>query len=189
MVCDPPINDEKVYIAEPFVSERAGLCVAPSTTIVNVPVGVVVLELDPDATVIVTASLAPAATVLVDADNVVFDATNPAAITVKLSDPLDAMYVVLPEYAAVMVCEPTTAEENVYVADPFTKVSAGVCIVPSTVIVTLPVGVAMLELDPEATVMVIASFAPAFGVVAAAESVVLEATAVTLTVTEPVEAR
>ena len=56
-------------------------------------------------------------------------------------------------------------------------------------IVTLPVGVAMLELDPEATVMVIASFAPAFGVVAAAESVVLEATAVTLTVTEPVEAR
>ena len=74
-------------------------------------------------------------------------------------------------------------------AVPFTKVSAGVCIVPSTVIVTLPVGVAMLELDPEATVMVIASFAPAFGVVAAAESVVLEATAVTLTVTEPVEAR
>ena len=97
MVCDPPINDEKVYIAEPFVSERAGLCVAPSTTIVNVPVGVVVLELDPDATVIVTASLAPAATVLVDADNVVFDATSPAAITGKLSDPLDAVYVVLPE--------------------------------------------------------------------------------------------
>ena len=97
MVCDPPINDEKVYVAEPFASERVGLCVAPSTTIVNVPVGAVVLELDPDATVIVTASLAPAATVLVDADNVVFDATSPAAITVKLSDPLDAMYVVLPE--------------------------------------------------------------------------------------------
>jgi len=189
MVCDPPINDEKVYIAEPFVSERAGLCVAPSTTIVNVPVGVVVLELDPDATVIVTASLAPAATVLVDADNVVFDATNPAAITVKLSDPLDAMYVVLPEYAAVMVCEPTTAEENVYVADPFTKVSVGACAVPSTVIVTAPVGVNVVEFDPDATVMVMVSVAPAAGVVVAAESVVFEATEVTLTVTEPVEAR
>jgi hypothetical protein len=97
MVCDPLINDEKVYVAEPFVSERGGLCVAPSTAIANVPVGAVALELDPDATVIVRASLAPAATVLVDADNVVFDATNPAAITVKLSDPLDAIYVVLPE--------------------------------------------------------------------------------------------
>jgi hypothetical protein len=57
------------------------------------------------------------------------------------------------------------------------------------VIVTVPVGDAVLELDPDATVMVTASFAPAFGVVAAAESVVFEATAVTLTVTEAVEAR
>jgi hypothetical protein len=95
----------------------------------------------------------------------------------------------LPEYAAVMVCEPTTAEENVYVADPFTKVSAGLCAVPSTVIVTVPVGVNVVEFDPDATVMVMVSVAPAAGVVIAAESVVLEATAVTMTVTEPVEAR
>lgn len=72
-------------------------------------------------------------------------------------------------------------------AVPFTKVSSGVCIVPSTVTVTLPVGVAMLELDPEATVMVIASLAPAFGVVAAAESVVFEATVITVTTSDPVD--
>jgi hypothetical protein len=96
---------------------------------------------------------------------------------------------VLPEYAAVMVCEPTTAEENVYVADPFTKVSVGACAVPSTVIVTAPVGVNVVEFDPDATVMVMVSVAPAAGVVVAAESVVFEATEVTLTVTEPVEAR
>ena len=72
-------------------------------------------------------------------------------------------------------------------AIPFTKVSAGVCIVPSTLIVTVPVGVAVLELDPEVTVMVIASFAPAFGVVAAAESVVFEATVITVTISDPVD--
>jgi len=96
---------------------------------------------------------------------------------------------VLPEYAAVMVCEPTAAEENVYVADPFTRVSAGLCTAPSTVIVTVPVGANVVELDPDATVMLMVSVAPAAGVVVAAESDVFEATAVTLIVTEPVEAR
>jgi len=77
-----------------------------------------------------------------------------------------------------MVCEPTTAEENVYAADPFTKVSVGVCAVPSTVIVTAPDGVAVLEADPEVTVMVMASPAPGAGVKVAATSVVLEVASV-----------
>jgi hypothetical protein len=77
-----------------------------------------------------------------------------------------------------MLCEPTTAEENVYVADPLTKVSAGLCAVPSTVIVAVPVGVAVLELDPEATVMPMASPAPGAGVKVAATSVVLEVASV-----------
>ena len=72
-------------------------------------------------------------------------------------------------------------------AVPFTKVSAGVCIVPSTVIVTLPVGVAMLELDPDATVMVTTSLVPTAGVVVAAESAVVEATTVTVTLSEPLD--
>ena len=63
-------------------------------------------------------------------------------------------------------------------AVPFTKVSAGVCIVPSTLIVTVPVGVAVLELDPEVTVMVMASPAPGAGVKVAATSVVLEVASV-----------
>lgn len=58
----------------------------------------------------------------------------------------------------------------------------------STTIVNVPVGVAVLEADPEATVMVMRSFAPTAGVVVAADTVVCEATAVTVTVSEPFEA-
>ena len=43
----------------------------PSTRIAAVPVGTVVLDEDPDATLIVIVSLAPAAGVKVDADSVV----------------------------------------------------------------------------------------------------------------------
>ena len=53
----------------------------------------------------------------------------------------------------------------------------------------MPVGANVVELDPDATVMLMVSVAPAAGVVVAAESDVFEATAVTLIVTEPVEAR
>ena len=58
----------------------------PSTAIVNVPVGVTVLEVDPEATAIVIASFAPEAGVVVAADTVVCEA---ALFTVKLTDPLD----------------------------------------------------------------------------------------------------
>jgi superfamily II helicase len=56
--------------------------------------------------------------------------------------------------------------------------------------VSVPVGVVVLEADAEATVMVITSFAPGAGVVLAAESVVFDTTgvgAVTVTVSEPLE--
>ena len=43
---------------------------------VRVPVGVTVLELDPEATVIIMASFAPAAGVAVTAESVVFEGTN-----------------------------------------------------------------------------------------------------------------
>ncbi len=56
---------------------------------VRVPVGVAVLELDPEATVIVIASFAPAAGVAVAAESVVFDATGDAAATVTVSELLE----------------------------------------------------------------------------------------------------
>jgi hypothetical protein len=74
-------------------------------------------------------------------------------------------------------------------ADPFASVRVGVCVVPSTAIVTVPVGVVVLKVDAEVTVMLMASLAPGAGVLVAAESVVVEATgAGTVTVSEPVEA-
>ena len=51
----------------------------PSTSIVKVPVGVVVLELEPEATVMVIVSSAPAAGELVVADKVVVEASNDEA--------------------------------------------------------------------------------------------------------------
>lgn len=56
--------------------------------------------------------------------------------------------------------------------------------------VSVPVGVVVFEDEAEATVMVIASFPPAAGVVVAAESVVFDATgggAVTVTISWPLE--
>src|SRR2546430_16928441 len=76
MVWAPATVEEKVYVADPFVSVRDGVCVAPSTAMVSVPVGVVVLEVDAEATVMLMASLAPTAGVLVAAERVVFEGTG-----------------------------------------------------------------------------------------------------------------
>ena len=45
----------------------------------------------------------------------------------------------------------------------------------------------MLEPDPDATVMVTTSLVPTAGVVVAAESAVVEATTVTVTLSEPLD--
>ena len=46
-------------MAEPLDKAREEVSVVPSTTMVKVPVGVVVAALEPEATVIVTVSAAP----------------------------------------------------------------------------------------------------------------------------------
>lgn len=99
-----------MYVAAPFESVSVGDCGVPSTAIVTVPVGVAVLEVDPEATVIVIGSFVPGTGVVVAAATVVFEAT---AVTVTVTDPVEAAYVELPEYVAVIVCEPITVEENV----------------------------------------------------------------------------
>lgn len=58
---------------------------------------------------------------------------------------------------------------------PFESASDVACVTPSTTIVSVPVGIAVLELDADATVIVMTSFAPGAGVVVAVISVVLEA--------------
>jgi hypothetical protein len=57
---------------------------------VSVPVGVVVLEADAEATVMLMASLDPGAGVPVAAERVVFEATGGGAVTVTVSEPLEA---------------------------------------------------------------------------------------------------
>jgi hypothetical protein len=84
-------------VAVPPTSASDEVCVVPSTAIVNVPVGVAVLEADPEATVIVIASLAPDAGVVVAAETVVFEATGTAAATVTMTEPLEDAYVASPE--------------------------------------------------------------------------------------------
>ena len=76
MVCEPAVTEEKVYVAEPLVRGRAEVSVAPSTVTVKVPEGLAVLELEADATAIVTMSLAPEAGVKVAAESVVVVATD-----------------------------------------------------------------------------------------------------------------
>ena len=76
MVCDPVVVEEKVYVADPAVRARDVFTVVPSTAIVKVPVGLVVLELEAEATFIVMASVPPEAGVLVAADSVVVVATG-----------------------------------------------------------------------------------------------------------------
>ena len=72
-----------------------GVCSELSTVIVREPVGVAVLEADPDATVMVIKSLAPAARVVIAGDRVVFDDWFP--VTVSVTDPAEAVYLESPE--------------------------------------------------------------------------------------------
>jgi hypothetical protein len=65
-----------VYVTEPPESARDGFTTVPSTAMDSVPVGVVVLELEADATLIVMASFAPEAGVVVAAESVVVEATG-----------------------------------------------------------------------------------------------------------------
>lgn len=60
-------------------------------------------------------------------------------------------------------------------AEPLDSSREEVSVVPSTAIVSDPVGVVVIELELGATVMVMTSFAPEVGVLLAAESVVVEA--------------
>jgi hypothetical protein len=71
MTCEPEVEDEKVYVAEPFDSDKEDVSVEPSTVIVSVPLGDAAMALDCGATVIVMTSLAPAEGVPLEADSVV----------------------------------------------------------------------------------------------------------------------
>ena len=88
-VCDPAIVEEKVYVAEPADRAREEVTLAPSTAIVKVPMGVVVLELEAEATLMVMVSLAPGAGVVVAADSVV-DVASGAGLTVNVREPVEA---------------------------------------------------------------------------------------------------
>jgi hypothetical protein len=81
-------------------------------------------------------------------------------------------------------------EENVYVAEPPESAKEEVAVVPSIVIVRVPVGMVVLELEADVTLMVMTSLAPEAGVVVAADSAVVVATGAgpTITVSVPVEA-
>ena len=65
-----------MYVADPFESAREEFSVVPSTTMLNVPVGVVVSELEPGATVMVMVSFAPDEGPVVAAERVVRDASK-----------------------------------------------------------------------------------------------------------------
>jgi hypothetical protein len=88
---------------------------------------------------------------------------------------VEAANVELPEYAAVMTCDPDVVEEKVYVAKPLDSARDDVSVVPSTMTVRVPVGVVVTELNSGATVMVITSLAPEEGVLLAAEREVVVA--------------
>ena len=80
MVGEPRVAEEKLYVAEPFERAREEVSVVPSTTMVKVPVGVVVVELDAEVTVIEMVSPAPGAGVMVAAERVVFEGTVPEEV-------------------------------------------------------------------------------------------------------------
>lgn len=77
-----------------------------------------------------------------------------------------------------MIWLPAPVDEKVYTEEPLTKASDDVCSVPSTTMVSVPVGVVVVDADADVTLIVIESFAPLAGVVVAAESVVFEFTSV-----------
>lgn len=76
MTCDPDVVEEKVYVAVPPESARDDVSVVPSTVTVRVPDGVVVMELDSGATVMVITSPAPEEGVLLAAESVVVVASR-----------------------------------------------------------------------------------------------------------------
>jgi hypothetical protein len=69
-------------VAEPLDKAREEVSVVPSTRMVKVPVGVVVTELEPEATVIVTVSVAPAAGVVVVAEKETVEASSADEVVV-----------------------------------------------------------------------------------------------------------
>lgn len=93
--------------------------------------------------------------------------------TFTVTVPLEAAKVESPEYFAVITCAPEVEDEKVYVAEPLESASEDVSVVPSTAIVSVPVGVVVMVLDSGATVIVTASLAPADGLLLAAERVVV----------------
>ena len=72
-----------------------------------------------------------------------------------------------------MACDPAVLDEKLYVALPLERASDGF-VVPSTAMLTVPVGVAVEAAESEATVIVIASPAPAVGDAVSAASVVFD---------------
>ena len=72
-------------MAEPFAKERDGLCAMPSTAMVTVPMGVVVTELQAEATVMLITSFAPGATLLVAAEGVVVEGIGEVQLVQALS--------------------------------------------------------------------------------------------------------
>lgn len=76
ITCAPAAVEENVYVAEPFDRASELVSVVPSTTIVNDPLGVVLIELDSGATVMVMVSFAPEDGVLVAAVSAVMVGFN-----------------------------------------------------------------------------------------------------------------
>ncbi len=89
--------------------------------------------------------------------------------------PVDGANVESPEYVAVITCAPVVLDENVYVAEPFDNARVEVSVVPSTNTVSVPEGVLVTEVEPEVTVIVIASLEPADGDADAADKPVRDA--------------
>jgi hypothetical protein len=69
-------------VAEPLDKAREEVSVVPSTRMVKVPVGVVVTELEPEATVIVMVSAAPDAGIVVVAERKRVEASSADEVVV-----------------------------------------------------------------------------------------------------------
>jgi len=65
-------------------------------------------------------------------------------------------------------------EEKVYVAEPLESERMEDCVTPSTLIVTVLVGIVVTDAEPEVTLIVMVSLAPEVGVLEAADKVVVE---------------
>ena len=72
-----------------------------------------------------------------------------------------------------MTWEPDVVDENVYWAEPPERAREDEAVVPSTVMLRVPVGVAVTVVELDVIWMVMTSFAPEAGVDVAADSVVV----------------